>query len=467
MPATVELTRFWPESSLGVAREVATRVRAAGGRLWLVGGAVRDALRGESGADLDAEVFGLTQARLEPILRDSGRFHFVGKAFPVWRSNADDLDLALPRRERATGPRHQDFAIEVDPAMPLEEAAARRDFTVNAILYDPLDGTLADPFGGAADLAAARLRHTSPQFAEDALRVLRAMQFAARFDFTVAPATVALCRSLDATHLPAERIWGEWEKLLLKGRRVSRGLQFLRDCGWLADTPELAALVDCPQDLRWHPEGDVWTHTLLSLDAFARERLGEREEDLVVGLAVLCHDLGKASHTVFRDGRWRSPDHEAAGLAPAERLLRRFTREHRLLEPVLHLVGTHMRPYQLFTAGAGDSAVRRLARQVGRLDRLVRVARADARGRAGSSHDPFPAGEWLLTRAAAMAVSSAQPKPLLHGRHLLALGMTPGPAVGALLERLFDAQLEGHFNDRPGGLALARRWLHQTPDPPP
>jgi len=456
-----DLRAWWPARSLELASEVARQVAAAGGRLWLVGGAVRDALRGEPSADLDAEVFGLEQPVLEAILRRSGRFAFVGKSFPVWRANAEDLDIALPRRERATGRRHHDFAISVDPSMSLREAAARRDFTLNAILYDPLAGELADPFDGLRDLRHGCLRHTSPQFSEDALRVLRAMQFAARFDFCVAPSTVALCRGLSAEHLPTERIGGEWEKMLLKGHKISRGLEFLRSCGWSADYPELEALVDCRQDPRWHPEGDVWTHTLKCLDAFAHERVGEREEDLVVGLAVLCHDLGKATHTVFRDGRWRSPEHEAGGGEPAEHLLARLTRETRLVKPVLTLVGTHMRPYQLYRGGAGSSAVRRLARQVTRIDRLVRVARADARGREGFEDDPFPAGAWLLERAASLDVTDARPQPLVLGRDLLALGMPPGPAMGALLDRLFEAQLDDHFTDRETGLALARQWLDE------
>lgn len=461
-----DLPAFWPTDSVALVRRLAEAVAAAGGRLWLVGGAVRDALRGESCADLDAEVFGLRQEQLEPILRGLGRFKFVGKVFPVWKATTEDLDVALPRRERVTGPRHQDFDVFVDPSMSLEEAAARRDFTINAILYDPLTGTVADPYEGRRDLRARRLRHTSHQFAEDALRVLRAMQFAARFDFSVAPATIALCRGLVSDHLPTERIWGEWEKLLLKGTRPSRGLTFLRACGWLADYPELAALIDCPQDPKWHPEGDVWNHTLACLDAFAPLRPAAREDAIVVGLAVLCHDLGKAHHTVFADGRWRSPDHEAGGVEPARRLLARLTRETSLVSPVLDLVGTHMRPYQLFKAGASDSAVRRLARQVGRLDRLVLVAKADARGRLGFEDDPFPAGDWLTERAAALQVGDDRPRPIVLGRHLLAHGVSPGPAMGAVLDRLFEAQLDGAFTTVEEGLELARDWalLPRNPD---
>ncbi|MFW6353404.1 MAG: CCA tRNA nucleotidyltransferase [Verrucomicrobiota bacterium] len=458
-PEGADLTRHWPPRSVALLREVARRVRGAGGQLWVVGGAVRDALLGLPSGDLDLEVFGLEEAALRRLLREVRGFVFVGKSFPVWRSVKHDLDIALPRRERATGPRHQDFAIEVDPRMPLAEAAARRDFTLNAIFFDPLENKLADPADGVRDLALRCLRHVSAQFSEDALRVLRAMQFAARFDLEVAPSTVALCRRLESTHLPLERIGGEWEKLFLKGRRPSRGLEFIRLCGWLRDYPELVALVDCPQDPQWHPEGDVWTHTLAALDAWAPLRVGERIDDLVTGLAVLCHDFGKASHTLLRDGRWRSPEHEYAGIEPTRRFLARLTRELKVAEGVLPLVETHMRPYQLFGAGAGDSAVRRLARKAGRLDRLVRLAKADARGREGAEEDPFPAGDWLLERAAALQMGEKGPRPIVLGRHLIEAGAEPGPAFREILDELFEAQLDGAFDELEEGLRRARAAL--------
>ncbi len=438
---------------------LARSIRREGGRLWMVGGAVRDALLGKKAPDLDAEVYGLDPSKLDRILRSIAPSYLVGRSFAVWKMKGLSLDVSLPRRERQTGLRHQDFQIEADPFLSLDEAARRRDFTINALLWDPLTDELADPTGGLEDLARGILRHTSEQFAEDPLRVLRAMQFVARFELKVAPETSTLCRQLTPEHLPAERLLDEWRKLIVSGVRPSLGLRFLRDVGWLRFFPELEALIDCPQDPEWHPEGDVWEHTLHCLDAFARSRTGDPREDFIVGLAVLCHDMGKPLTTEFSEGRWRSPLHEAAGEAPARSFLQRLTRESSLTEDVVTLVITHMRPHQLFTGGAGDAAVRRLAARVGRIDRLIRVAQADACGRPPIEVRHFPAGQWLKDKAEALAVTDSQPEPVIKGRHLLSLGMEPGPAIGRLTQELYERQLDGEFHDLEAGLTLAREIL--------
>lgn len=419
----------------------------------MVGGAVRDALRGRMVADIDTEVYGLSPTQMESVLARRASAELVGKAFAVWKLHGSSVDVALPRRETATGRGHRDFAITVDPHLSLESAARRRDFTINAILWDPLTAELADPTEGIADLRAGLLRHASSQFGEDPLRVLRAMQFAGRFDFAIAPETVELCRDLTPEALPAERLFEEWRKLLVQGVRPSRGLQFLRDCGWIRFFPELEALINCPQDPHWHPEGDVWTHTLHALDAAALARSGDAREDLIVGLAVLCHDFGKPATTIQDEGRWRSPTHEIMGEAPTRAFLSRLTREKDLIEAVVALVVTHMRPHQLFAARAGDAAIRRLATKIGRIDRLVRVAEADARGRPPLVIERYEPGTWLLSRAEALALRDARPQPLILGRDLLARGRKPGPHLGRELDALFELQLDGVFTNREEALA--------------
>ncbi len=442
--------------------EIAHKCRKIGGRALLVGGCVRDAVMGIPSKDADMEVFGIEAEKLQKMLSESMPIITVGKAFGVFKVRGLELDIALPRRESKTGQGHKAFAIEGDPWMPLVDAAMRRDFTINALLFDPLTQELLDPLGGLADLEKSTLRHCSERFGEDPLRVLRGMQFLARFDYAISPQTLQICRRLDLEGLSGERIFEEWRKLIVKGVRPSRGLVFLRDCGWIRFFPELQALIDCPQDPRWHPEGDVWTHTLHCMDAFARERVGDEREDLVVGLAVLCHDFGKPS-TTFTDeaGAIRSPEHEVAGERPACAFLQRLTSETSLIEDVLVLVTHHMRPHLLYDGKAGDSAVRRLAKAVGRIDRLLRVVSADGQGRPPLTWTPV-AIEWLKERAAALAVADAAPKPIVQGRHLMVLGMQPGPDFKRLLNRCYEAQLEGEITTVEDGVLYLKRLLEES-----
>ncbi len=399
--------------------------------------------------ELDIEVFGLQPEELLNTLGALFEFKIVGRDFPVIKLRGLPIDVSIPADPDADS----DFDSEADPA----KAAARRDFTINAIALDPLTDEVIDPFDGRADLAAKILRHTSARFAEDPLRVLRAMQLVSRFDLDVAPETVALCRSIEPEDLPQERIFAEWKKLILLGVHPSRGLAFLRDCGWLRHFPELEALIGCEQDPEWHPEGDVWIHTLHCMDAFAAERIGEEREDLIVGLAVLCHDLGKPATTARERGRVTSRHHEPVGETLTREFLERLTRETSLIDAVAPLVGAHLAPVQLFGAGAGDAAIRRLARRVGRIDRLVRVATADQKGRPPLVVHRFDAGKWLLERARALEVRDSSPRRIVMGRHLIDLGLQPSPEFGRILDACYEAQLDGVFQSLAEGIAFARR----------
>lgn len=439
-------------------RRVVELLRDAGGRPLLVGGCVRDALMGVPVTDFDVEVYGLGTRAIEAALRREFGIVTVGAAFGVTKLKDLPVDVSVPRRENRTGAKHTDFEVQADPTMTPKDAAERRDFTLNAILWDPATGELIDPWGGRADLEAKVLRHVSAKFAEDPLRVLRAMQFAARFEFAVAPETVALCATLTQADLPPERLMEEWTKLLLRGRRPSLGLQFLRACGWTRFYPELHAMIDVPQDPEWHPEGCAWTHTCLCLDAFAKERVGARDEDLVVGLAVLLHDIGKATTTKKEphDDRWHAYGHEEESHRLAPAFLARITREAKLIEAVLPLVRWHAQPYELFKAKAGDAAVRRLANKVVRLDRLVRVDSADRKGRGAAwRSEPSPQGIWLAERAGVLQLKDSAPKRIVLGRHLIAMGHKPAGWFSQVLDEAFEAQLDGVFGDEAGGLA----WL--------
>ena len=433
--------------------EIAELLAKKGGRALLVGGCVRDSLLHIPAKDVDMEVYGLSADEIEQTLREKFRLDSVGRSFGVFIVKGHNIDIALPRRESKVGPRHTDFTVEGDPTMSPEEAASRRDFTINAISFDPLGQELIDPYNGTQDLKSGRLRHVSDAFSEDPLRVLRGMQFVARFNLEASPKTLELCRRLNPDDLPPERLWEEWKKLILKGVSISKGLRFLQACGWLRYFPELKALVGCEQEPQWHPEGDVWTHTLHCMDAFARKRIGQEWEDLIVGLAVLCHDMGKPVSS-FKDsetGRIRSPRHDIRGVPIARVFLERMTRQKRIFEEVLPLVEYHMRPLTLYHSNAGDNAIRRLATRVKRVDRLVRVVHADKSGRPPLPIDSFPEGKWLLKKATELAIKDREPKPLILGRHLIGLGLKPGPHFGKILKQCYDAQIEGEFSDIEGG----------------
>jgi tRNA nucleotidyltransferase (CCA-adding enzyme) len=459
----VDITEHIPSPQKEAVLKIAKEIKQGGGRAVLVGGCVRDALLGQDSKDVDMEVYGLNAEQVEACLSGSFKLDTVGRAFGVFILKGLNIDLALPRRESRTGPKHNDFKVEGDPGMSPDEAPSRRDFTINAIAHDPLTGEWIDPYEGRADLRARRLRHVSPAFIEDPLRVLRGMQFVARFDLVADPTTIELCARLNPNHLPLERLWEEWKKLLLKGKRIRAGLEFLKACGWLPHFPELAALVDCPQDPEWHPEGDVWTHTGHCLDAYAGQRTGDEWEDLIVGLAVLCHDFGKPETTFTdTDGRIRSPRHDIKGLPPTKAFLQRLTRQKKIIEGVLPLVEHHMRPLALYRDGAGTSAIRRLAARVRRVDRLVRVAYADKCGRPPILPDAFPEGKWLLESTRKLDIESKAPRPLMLGRHLMEIGAKPGRQFGEILDEAYEAQLDGTFSDVDGGLEFLRQKLSES-----
>lgn len=442
------------------AVEIARCIAAAGGRALLVGGCVRDALLGLVPTDYDIEIFGLEMPALEAALGRHWKAAAVGRSFGVLKLKGLPIDLSIPRTESRSGPRHTDFVVSGDPHLSVAEAASRRDFTINSMYWDPLAEELEDPFGGLDDLRQRRLRHTSAKFSEDPLRVLRAMQFIARFGLTADPSTVALCRELTPDHISAERQLAEWDKLILKGNEPSAGLAFLHACGWTNFYPELLALVGCPQDPQWHPEGDVWTHTLHCMDAFAAARIGDDEEDRVVGWSVLCHDFGKPATTFCdeEDSRIRSPNHEEAGVEPCRTFMARLTREQKLIDAVVVLVRDHLKPFELYRNQSSDSAIRRLARRVGRIDRLIRVAEADCSGRPPLPPD-FTPFRWLEERARQLEIEASKPAPLVMGRHLIQLGLTPGEHFKRILDQCYEAQLDGAFHSEEDGIKYLKKIL--------
>jgi len=442
---------------LRLATEISRAVEREGGRALAVGGWVRDRilLPGEARKDIDLEVFRIPPDRLIEILHPFGRVDLVGRAFGVVKIGP--VDVSIPRRETKIGSGHKGFLVESDPSLPFEEAARRRDLTINAMAEDLLSGEILDPHGGRRDIERRLLRAVDrDHFGEDPLRGLRVCRFAARFLFEVEKETADLCRTLDLFELAEERLFEEFRAMLLKPRHPSVAFQIMRVLDLTRFFPELETMFDCRQEYEWHPEGDVWVHTLHVLDAAASLKTGDPREDLVLMFAALCHDFGKPLTTNDEDGKLRSPNHEPLGEAPTRSFLARLTRDRDLVEDVVALVVHHLRPHSLFKGGAGPSAVRRLATKVP-IERLVRHARADHYGRTtpDAIARVFPAGDWLLATAKELDVAESGPRPILMGRHLLERGWTPGPAMGEILGRAFEAQLDGEFTDLDGAL----RWL--------
>ncbi|MEO7597465.1 MAG: polynucleotide adenylyltransferase [Opitutus sp.] len=438
------------------------------GRPRLVGGGVRDWLLGITAKDFDVEVAGVDFEVLHRALAPFGATDVIGRSFGVIKvrsaESGDEYDFSLPRRESKTGSGHRGFAVAPDPGLSDAEAAARRDFTVNAIAYDPFSEALIDPYDGQSDLQKRVLRHTSSAFVEDPLRVLRAFQLAARFDFSLAPETTALCRQISDTftELPLERIWGEWLKWATKSVKPSRGLEVLEVTNWLRHFPEIAALRGTPQEPEWHPEGDVFTHTQKCVDALVQlPEWIDFDHSPRLTFAVLAHDFGKPAVTqkAEKNGRirWTSPGHASKSGPLAESFLRRIGAPLDF-GPFVRALVEHHHAHDRANTPFTDAAIRRLAHRLvpATIRQLAVVMRSDSRGRPPLSPEETETRiASLVERATALEFEQSGPTPIVKGRHLLALGHRPGPLFKRVLDQAFEAQLDGTFSDEIGGVA----WL--------
>ena len=451
---------------------------------FIVGGAVRDGLLGLDPKDFDVEVYGFGSIhQMAHYLKRFGKVDVVGKSFGVVKLKLADasVDFSLPRVESKVGKGHRGFRIRTPKSISLTQALRRRDFTIGAMAYDPLAHRLHDPFGGKSDLKLKRLRHIdNDTFTQDPLRIYRAIGFAARFELSVVSETKHLCKEMVTKEmleeLPKERIFEEIKKLLLKANRPSIGFELMRKWGIVRRYfSELHALIGCKQDRRYHPEGDVWTHTMMVIDQMADICQNEcqnrsEKERLILMFATLTHDLGKPVTTTVEkraDGsvRIRAIGHEVVGVEVAERFLLRLTSDQAIIKGVLPLVRHHLAPMQLFRGGAKSGAIRRLSTKV-KIDDLVLLAKADFLGRLSdeAKRGIFEAGEWLLKSAKRLGVERYAPKPLIKGGDLLALGLSPSPRVGWLLKKIYDAQLEGKISTSKEALLYAKQLIRKECD---
>lgn len=393
--------------------ELARIFQGAKGRALLVGGAVRDALMGRPVKDFDLEVHNLPSTRVLELLQGVCEVDTVGMSFGVIKVKHLDLDISLPRRENKTGAGHRGFLVELDSELTLAEAAARRDFTVNAIMYDPLTGEILDPHGGRSDLEKKVLRHVSCHFSEDPLRVLRGMQFAGRMGFEFAPETIQLCSEITQTELPLERIGSEWEKMLLQGKSISSGMAFLQQCRWIKYYPELEAL-----------SPDMWQKTLELLDRCAQLRTHERQKDLVL--------MGSALTALIPE---------------REKFCRRLWNRQELISRIAAHGGCFISFSEKDVNEIDRAQIRRAALSLKGTELLSLLLQGAMQEEKASFIAGISREEGIFDRA---------PEPLLTGRHCVELGIAPGPLMGSMLKKCFEAQLEGVFRELETGKEYLR-----------
>jgi len=427
----------------------------------IVGGFVRDYFLETTSKDIDIEVYNINSLdNLASNLQEFGTIHFVGKAFGVLKLSFDgyDFDISLPRTENKIAKGHKGFEVITDGFLSYEEAASRRDFTMNSIGYDFKKNKLLDPFNGINDISNKRIKHIQDKsFVEDPLRVLRAVQFSARFNFKLDANTLKLCTNMVKEkmleELPKERIFEEYKKLLLKADKPSIGFKLLDKLNALC--PELKATQNIPQDKTYHPEGDVWTHTLMSIDAMSQLKTNNEKKDLILMLAILCHDLGKVEATTVTQDKIRAIGHENI-LEPTISLIEKLSDDKAILKEVLPLVKEHLMPSTLYSQKSKSPAIRRLSTRVNIQDLSI-LARADHFGRTtqDAKDKIYLAGDWLLEKAKNLNVQYDKPKAILLGRDLLQEGYKAGVIFKKILDAAYEEQLNGTIIDKESAL----KWL--------
>jgi tRNA nucleotidyltransferase (CCA-adding enzyme) len=467
----MSISRFIPKELLEIVRNC---FEPRGIPAYLVGGAVRDALLGMKGIDYDTEVYGISLEKLSEILLPFGKVCMVGKSFGVVKLKTRSgcyYDFSLPRRDSKLAPGHRGFQIEHDPHLDPCEAASRRDFTINAMMYSFKDQKVLDFFNGQNDLEYRVLRHTSPAFTEDPLRVLRGMHFASRFNLKAAPETISLCKSILSSYceLSLERIYNEWLKWATLSVTPSLGILFLEQTQWIEHTPELARLRDCPQDPIWHSEGDVLTHTLLACDQLVQQPEWNKIDSptrAILLFAALCHDFGKPDTLVFEheEGvrRVRAKGHATAGISHIEGFLSRIGVPETLRKRILLLTENHM--FGVDAPELSEKSLRRLAHRLHpeRIENLLSLWAADRAGRHSlSTHKKkkLGVGESIVRMrkmAEDLQITHGAPTPILKGKMIMEeTGLPPGPRIGKIQSIAYEAQLDGEFHDEESAL----RWL--------
>ena len=424
-----------------IEHKIAKIVKEKGGRTYYVGGFVRDKLMGIENKDVDIEVHGISPETLYEILKSFGEALSFGKSFGIFSLKGYDIDIAMPRSERKTGLGHRDFDVQIDPFIGEEKAASRRDFTMNAIMQDVLTGEIVDPFGGQKDISLGVIRHVSDDsFAEDPLRVLRGAQFAARFGFSFAEETLEICRNIDLSFLSRERVEEELKKALLKGKKPSLFFETLRAENQLRTWfSEVEKCIGIEQDPVYHPEGDVWVHTMEVLDRAAAFR-EDVSDPYSFMLLALCHDFGKIVTTEEINGRIHAYGHETEGLPLVSDFLNRIVGENDVREYVLNMVPLHMKPNMVAYSRSPVKSTNKMFDAAREPLDLIYFSMADRPLMVGE--DPFSGNsEFLFERY--RVYEEMMSRPFVQGRDLVAAGLEPGEYFSELLEYAHKLRLAG------------------------
>ena len=424
-----------------MARRIALLVAQNGGVAYYVGGYVRDKLMLKDNKDIDIEIHGIYPAQLERLLDSLGSRISIGESFGIYSLRGYSLDLALPRIEQNRGHGHRDFDICVDPFVGTYKAAKRRDFTINALMQNILTGEIIDHFGGISDLQNRVIRHIDDcTFVEDPLRVLRAAQFAARFDFRIADNTAELCSKMDISAISCERIESELKKAMLKAQRPSVFFKTLRQMKqlsvWFA---ELKQTIGIEQNPEHHPEGDVWNHTMMVIDAAAEYRESV-SNPFGFMLAALCHDFGKSICTQAIDEKIHAYGHEKLGLPVIRAFMRRLTNEKGLMRYVLNLCELHMQPNQLAAGKSSIKATNRMFDAAIDPEALIKLAACDNAGKEKSCS--YGANTAFLTERLAI-YREYMSRPYVSGSDLIKAGVQPGDEFSKYIEYAHKLRLAG------------------------
>ncbi len=430
-----------------IAKKIAEEIKDINGRMFFVGGYVRDYIMKKENKDIDVEVFGLTEQELIQVISKYGIVDKIGSNFGILKVHGIDIDFGMPRKDLNTGVKHTEFEVNIDPNMSTLEASKRRDFTINALMQDVLTGEIVDHFGGLQDIQNKVIRHVDEiTFVQDELRVLRACQFASRLSFKISEDTLTLCKKLDCSNLTKERIFTEVEKALLKSDKPSIFFEYCYQIGLLKKIfSPMDKLIGVEQSPVHHPEGDVWTHTMMVIDAASKLK-DKSNYPIAFMLAAVCHDLGKITTTRHLHGKIVSYNHENE-LQLTKKFLKNITNNNDLTYSVMLLVKNHMRPNILAKNNSSDKAVRRLIVETNsklvNIQDVILLSKADRLGRGSDDLDSYDIDKWWKEKLVTVNENKTSILPLVNGKDLIQMGYVQGAEIGEILKEAFELQIRG------------------------